>query len=68
MKSQKNEISKKKKKKKMKTKNFINSKISEMNQPQCKTMSASDNLRIMLMSESDNVSIQLMSESDNVNK
>ena len=55
MKSQKNEISKKKKK--MKTKNFINSKISELNQPQCQTMSASDNLRIMLMSESDNVSI-----------
>ena len=46
-----------KKKKKMKTKNFLNSKISELNQPQCQTMSASDNLRIMLMSESDNVSI-----------
>ena len=56
MKYQKNEISKKKKKK-MKTKNFLNSKISELNQPQCQTMSASDNLRIMLMSESDNVSI-----------
>ena len=37
---------KKKKKKKMKAKNFQNSKISELNQCQCQTMSVSDNVRI----------------------
>ena len=33
-------------KKEMKTKNFQNSKISELNQCQCQTLSESDNMRI----------------------
>ena len=33
-------------KKEMKTKNFQNTKISELNQCQCQTMSVSDTLRI----------------------
>ena len=37
---------KKKKKKEMKTKIFQNSKVLELNQCQCKTMSVSDNVRI----------------------
>ena len=41
MKCQKKEISKKKKKKKMQTKNFHKSKVSELNQCQCQTMSGS---------------------------
>ena len=52
MKSQKNEISKKNGiSKKMKTKNFQNSKISELNQCQCQTMSVSDHVRIWVRSE-----------------
>ena len=33
-------------KKEMKTKNFQNSKMSELNQCQCQTMSVSDNVKI----------------------
>ena len=36
----------------MKTKIFQNSKISELNQRQCQTMSVSDNVKIEVMSES----------------
>ena len=36
----------------MKTKIFQNSKISELNQCQCQTMSVSDNVKIEVMSES----------------
>ena len=53
MNSEKNEISLNMKsqkqlnlKKQMKTKNFQNSKISELNQCQCQTMSVSDNVKI----------------------
>ena len=42
----------------MKTQNFQTSKISELNQCQCQTMSVSGNVRIQLMSESDNISVR----------
>ena len=44
-------------KKEMKTKNFQNLKISELNQCQCQTMSVSGNVKIYVMSESHNVRI-----------
>ena len=47
-----------KSKTKMKTKNFQNSKISELNQWPCQTMSVSDNVRISLIFESDNVRVR----------
>ena len=46
MKSQKKKGLSKKKKEKMKTKNFQNPKISELNQCQCQAMSVSDDVRI----------------------
>ena len=53
---QKKEISKTiKSQKRLKTKNSENSKISELNQCQCWTMSVSDNVRTYIMSESHNV-------------
>ena len=42
----------KKKKKKMKTKNFLNSKISELNQCQRQTMSGSTECQSQIMPES----------------
>ena len=44
--------------KKMKRKNFQKSKISDLNQCQCQTMTVSDNVRIPVMSESDNVRVR----------
>ena len=46
MKSQKEKLNLKKKKKKVETKHFQNSKISELNQYQCQTISVSDDVRI----------------------
>ena len=44
--------------KKMERKIFEKSKISDLNQCQCQTMTVSDNVRIQVMSESDNVRVR----------